>query len=284
VTVSPDEPEEESSCLDVSIVVPTLGRPQQAAALSHVLDQLQPHMLEALFVFQDEVDRSTFLALRPASSASALLADQRSAGYARNWGLVRAKGAVVAFLDDDCRPVRRDWLRVLTAPLAHPGNCLATGAVAGWATASGRVPGIKKAFQLWPPFLEPIGHPDSAVASFCDTVAGGNFAGRTADLVALGGFSGAFGSPSLYEETELSIRVTRATGGRIRYVPDAAVRHEQQELGGMRTGSREFNASFVDSQRWVLLREVYGDRLDTHARFLAYRAVRGIARFLRSAR
>ncbi len=270
-----------ASVLDVSVVIPTLGRPAQAAALSHKLETLTPRMREALFVFQDIDDLEAFQALEPAASSTALLADRKSAGYARNWGLHRASCALVAFLDDDCVPAAGDWLAALVAPLSHPKIALTTGAVLGWGSATGRLPGTSKAFQLWPPFLEPVGHPDSAIASFCDTVAGGNFAARTADLRAVGGFSDVFQSPSLYEETELSIRVMRVSGGRIRYVPHAAVRHEQELSGGMRSDSDGFSTEFVDSQRWLLLREVYGDSFATRIRFGAYRLARKSARTVR---
>lgn len=266
--------------LDVSVVVPTLGRPQHAVLLSRALAALEPSPVEVLFVFQDAADLDHFVNSDVGHGSVPLLADRKSAGYARNWGLRHARSALVAFLDDDCTPRDQTWLSNLVQPLDDPRTRLSTGAVLDWHAASGRLPFTKRAFRLMPPFLEPFGRPDSTLTSTCDTVAGGNFAGRVAELRAAGGFSDAFSTPSLYEETELSRRMLRTFGGFITYVPSAAVRHSQQETGGMRVSGEGFSPDFIAQQRWILLREVYGDSPTTRARFRAYRAARWLKRHM----
>lgn len=266
---------------DVSVIVPTLGRPDDAVVLSHALAALSPAPAESLFVFQDTNDRDRFLAQRPADAAKALLAPQKSAGFARNWGAEHASSPLLAFIDDDCLPCDERWLESLTEPLGDRSVIMTTGAVRGWVAASGRIPGFGRAFRLCPPFLEPFGRPDSALSGFCDTVAGGNFAVHRAQFLDAGGFSEVFKSPSLYEETELSVRMRRRLRGRIRYVPNAAVLHMQATSGGMRSTSQVVDRTFIERQRWLLLREVYGDTFSARLRFDVYRAVSWMVRSVR---
>ena len=260
--------------IDVTVVVPTLGRVSDAQGLHDVLTALDPQPAEIIFVFQIESEWLSFQRSRPETWAKAILAPVQSATVARNAGWAAASARLVAFIDDDCRPDRRDWLRQLTHPLARENVCLVTGPVRGWATASGRLPFMKRAFMLAPPFLEPVGDPSSTRSGFCDTVIGSNFAARRSDLLAIGGFDETFESPSLYEETELSIRMRRRTGSRVWFEALAPITTHQATEGGMREGGCATTAEFVVDQRRRLLDLVYGPGLNSRMRLTSYKAFR----------
>jgi len=264
--------------LDVTIVVPTLGRTRESIDLHEVLHTLEPAPSKIIFIFQDTTDITEFRATGNCSEHCSVEISGRSAVLARNAGLALCETTYIAFIDDDCVPNSRDWLSTLTAPLSSSKVGLVTGPVFGWSNASGTVPWLTRAFLLLPPFLEPIGRPDSGISATAHTVAGGNFAARTEDLKVVGGFSTRFGSPSLYEETELAIRVTRRFSNSIWFNSSAGVTHKQALHGGMRANSTHISEEFVLLQRQILLEEVYGRNGMTDIRIATFRLTRKLFR------
>lgn len=260
-----------------AVVVPTLGRVEFTLDLHMRLHQLDPAPSQIVFVFQQEDEYVSFGNQSECGQACSVLCSVRSAAAARNAGLQSIDADFVAFLDDDCVPLGADWLLRLVEPLAAGSLILSTGPVLDWGTASGGATWIRTGYYLIPVILEPVGNPESDKDGWCHTVVGGNFAARVRELRILGGFNEAFGSPSLYEETELSVRLRRRTRSRIRFVAAAGVRHRQVGFGGMRLESQAPpSPEFVLAERRRLLTCLYGDTPMTAARLLAYRAARGL--------
>lgn len=154
--------------------------------------------------------------------------DAENISAARNLGLMRAAGEVVAFLDDDAVP-EPSWLSRLVAPFADARVLAATGFVRGrngiglqWAAmavdASGRDHPLAvepRAVSLHP------GHAGRAVKTI-----GTNCAFRRAALLRLGGFDPAF--RFYLDEADVNLRMAghvSAAGGLTAVVPLAQVHH-----------------------------------------------------------
>lgn len=193
----------------------------------------------------------------PSETVDSVLCATESAPAARNLGAVKATTSVLAFLDDDCRPEQSLWLSRLVEPITDLTAELTTGAVTGWHARS-RTPLGRTANYVIPVLVHPVGNPEAMVATSAATVWGGNFAVKTSVFRAIGGFARYPPGPCLYEETELSIRAKRS-GARIRYVPDASVRHSQAQVGGMRDVGVLTADRFVGRQKALLIAAVYGN-------------------------
>ncbi len=121
---------EQGTVLDVSVVVPTRGRPDKVAGCAESILSCVGSF-EVVFVDQG-VDASTERALaryegdprfRYVRSAT------RGVSAARNAGIAATTGGVVAFTDDDCR-VAPDWIeRMLAVFRADPGVAVVCGRV-----------------------------------------------------------------------------------------------------------------------------------------------------------
>jgi glycosyltransferase involved in cell wall biosynthesis len=155
------------------------------------------------------------------------------ASAARNRGL-RESAAVVAFLDDDCRPEPR-WLADITAPVLA-GDCAGTG---------GRVvadPSVTRPRWLGDALLAYLAEydrgPEPAVLAPDDFVLTANAAFDAGLLADIGGFDTNLGPdagrPMVDDDVDLCLRVVRA-GGAIHYVPTAVVVHDLPE-GRLRPG------------------------------------------------
>jgi GT2 family glycosyltransferase len=144
---------------------------------------------------------------------------------ARNTGVARAAGNVVAFLDDDAI-ARPGWLAALTEAYADAG-VIGTGGVAVPRWETGKPAWFPDEF-LWVVGCTYRGLPEEA-APIRNPI-GANMAFRRAACTEAGGFSHGIGrvgkTPLGCEETELSIRVRAGNeGATILQVPSAAVDH-----------------------------------------------------------
>ncbi|MDQ3571557.1 MAG: glycosyltransferase family 2 protein [Actinomycetota bacterium] len=99
---------------DVSVVIPTLGRVTRLAfALEALAEQtLAPDRFEVIVVGAAGRTRGLEAGVPDGLQVSLLEAPAPTASAKRNHGWRAARGAVIAFTDDDCRPAP-DWLERL---------------------------------------------------------------------------------------------------------------------------------------------------------------------------
>jgi GT2 family glycosyltransferase len=206
------------STVALSVVVPTRGRP---AALRRCLDALAaceaPPGGAEVVVVADGPQPAVAPVLAQVEGLDLRHVEVQPVGPAgaRNRGVDQARGAVVAFTDDDCTPTR-GWMRALVDGLQS-----SPGAVAGGPVLSG-LPGNRRleAAQL----IVDVVHSelvagDRPAAFFSSN----NLAMARADYIALGGFDEAFGMAAA-EDRDLCDRA-RAAGHPLRMLPGAVVLH-----------------------------------------------------------
>lgn len=217
--------------LDVTVVIGcfTLERWDDIrAAIRSALAQ-EPAPASVIVV----VDHNTELSARLKAEESRVIvldnAGPRGASSVRNTGAFHATTSTIAFLDDDAK-ARPDWLSRLIAPL-HDPSVIGTG---GWVE-----PDWRGGRPRWFPdeFAWVVG------ASFTGMPGAGpirnvwaeNMAVRASVFAEVGGFRADFGkvgSVSRPEDTDLSIRMSRASGGVWMHVTDAVVDHAVPPLRG----------------------------------------------------
>ena len=207
----------------VSIVIPTFGREEvlcetvaRAAELEPeeilVVDQTrdhQPATLERLHRFE------------AGGIARRIVLPAPSIPRAMNTGLVGARGPVVLFLDDDVVPDKNLLAEHARAFASDPGIWAAVG-------------------QVLQPGEEPLplkpGEPfrfNSVEPRDLDLAIACNFAVRRDQAIRIGGFDENFVMAAYCFETEFALRVLDS-GGRVRFVPQASIRHLRAERGGTR--------------------------------------------------
>jgi glycosyltransferase involved in cell wall biosynthesis len=109
----------------VSVVVPTRDRPRQLEACLRALDAQTATSLEIVVVDDASVDATAVAAVVAEFRRARLVrAGGRGPAAARNVGTAAAKGNIICFTDDDCRP-EPQWAAALTARV---GDDAAAGA------------------------------------------------------------------------------------------------------------------------------------------------------------
>jgi GT2 family glycosyltransferase len=151
------------------------------------------------------------------------------ASGARNTGVAAAKGAVVAFLDDDARP-DPDWVERLLSAYDDP-SVMAVGGVARPVWPDRRPAHLPPELD-WLLGCTYLGQP--TVRSAVRNLWGCNMSVRAEVFDRIGGFDEEVGRVGLIplgnEETELCIRIgQRIPGARVVYEPSAVVHHRVTE-------------------------------------------------------
>lgn len=206
----------------VSVVVPAHDRPDGLDALLAVLARLEapPGGFEVVVV-----DDGSPCPLRPAAPDGLELRVLRrpngGPAAARNAGVLAARGALLAFTDDDCLPDPGWLVRLTAAAAAHPGALVAGRSVCGlpgnaWAESS----------QALEDAVYGRANGDPARARFG---ASKNLAVRRDALLAAGGFDERFRAA---EDRELCARWL-AQGRPLVFERAAVVRHRNPASGGV---------------------------------------------------
>lgn len=273
---------------DAAVVIPTLGRLGTVHELCVQLGHLSPRPAVIVPVFQRADEFAEFASFELAAHVKPLLCEIRGAGPARNAGVDELPSNIlyVGFLDDDVLPLAKSWLSDLVDPLRSGELSATTGAVLGWDSHpnSPLLPPWRANVVL-PMIMHPLGNPTRSRDGGAGTVWGGNFAVSTGMFRAIGGFHPGFRAPSLYEETEFSIRLRRDSAKQIRYIAGAAVRHAQEAQGGQRDSVPHFDPDFVYGERLKLIQTL--SESDPHPfveqRLALGRAILGVLRTVRGA-
>lgn len=205
----------------VSVVVATRDR---AAKLSQLFDGFRALRTDARYPWElIVVDNASADGTSAAVAAVrdlpvvGLVEPRAGKGVALNTALARCRGTVVAFTDDDC-VVDPGWVQAIAEAFERDPGLAAIG---------GRV-------ELYDPADLPtairtstVPHDVRSPEDVYDSVIGANMAFRRSALERLGGFDTRMGPGGMGpsdEDTDLVYRTIR-TGGRVRYVPEALVRH-----------------------------------------------------------
>jgi GT2 family glycosyltransferase len=203
------------------VVVPVYnGAETIAACMDSLLALRYPeHRVEVLVVDNGSRDGTADVLLRYDGRIVRLEESTRGPGAARNAGLRRAGGDVVAFTDADCR-VDPDWLTAVVAPLEDPRVGIAGGTIRA-------MPPIGDVAR----FGEIIHDHRRAIEVFEPPYAiTMNWASRRAVLQELGGFEERFRRA---EDVDLSYRMVQA-GYMLAFAPAAVVYHHNEEhLAGL---------------------------------------------------
>jgi Glycosyl transferase family group 2 len=125
--------------------------------------------------------------------------------HQRNVGVRSAEGDVIAFTDSGCLP-DEDWLEKLLAPLLTEGEYVACG----------------PALAIGKSIYSGSRYSGNTLSTYVPSAMTGNLAFRREAFEAVDGFDESFGSA---EDIDFSWRL-RDAGYRLRWVPDAIVRHD----------------------------------------------------------
>jgi mycofactocin glycosyltransferase len=197
-----------------SVIVPVRdGADTIDDCLASVLALSYPGPLEVVVVDNGSRDGTAEALLRHGDRIAVVEEPRPGPAAARNAGLRRATGEVVAFTDADC-VVEPDWLERLVAPLADPavgiagGRILARPPVGAVARFGEVIHDHRMAIEVYqPPYAITM-----------------NWASRRATLIELDGFDEGL---RRCEDVDLSYRLVQA-GYRLAYVAEAVVRHRNE--------------------------------------------------------
>jgi GT2 family glycosyltransferase len=219
-----------SDAPSISVAIPTYRREQVLLdTLRLVLPLLRPGD-ELLLVDQtprhEPAVEERLHELAAAGAVRWFRRDKPSVCEAMNAGACLARCEVLLFLDDDVIPAPQlleAHRHALAAPDAPPAVC-------GQVLQPWNDGPVERVADFAVGF-------DAAYDKECDILSlmAGNFAIRRETYLSVGGMDERFFGPSYRLETELSYRIFRRTARKVRFVPQASIRHLQAGGGGSRS-------------------------------------------------
>jgi GT2 family glycosyltransferase len=209
---------------DVSLVVPTLDRPEALYNLLRHLEHQSVRPREIVVVDQSAREDRRSAAL---PGVRMLRIAERGLPNARNVGARASLGDVLLFVDDDSIP-DRDLVRFHAERYADPSVAGVGGrVVGGYDRAQGQVGRFDAARG------RVVRNFGALAACEVDHLPGGNMSFRRSVFDRIGGFDTAFGGSAIGEETDFCLR-GRAAGFRFVFEPRASVEHLHLPTGGCR--------------------------------------------------
>lgn len=201
----------------VSVVIPTYGRPERLAQCLQSMCALRGASFEVVVVDDGSPDPAEHVTRGFADRLRLTTLRQANAGpaTARNRGAAAAKGAIIAFTDDDCL-VDPEWLETLTARVHDDPSALVGGATINMLTDNI----FSEASQDLVTFL--YEHAQKKGRGF-DYFTSNNMACRRDRFLEVGGFDETFPLAAA-EDREFGLR-WKASGGALVYEPAARIRH-----------------------------------------------------------
>lgn len=223
----------------ISLVIVSRDRPDGLRRLIRAL-QFQ-------FYKNFEVIVVTNTAIEAVGQAKLIEFDQANISAARNLGIQKSAGELIAFCDDDAVP-EPTWLQNLAQPFANPEVGIAGGFVRGrngidfqWKAQKVDQFGEDMPLPLKDEGMSQVFTADDA---FCPKVQGTNCMFRKSVLLDLGGFDENFGF--YLDETDVCYRASKH-GWATAIVPDAEVQHGF-EASDRRTAERVPKSLFSEGQ------------------------------------
>lgn len=242
----------------VSVVVVTYNRPEHVrTCLTHLQNLHRP--ADEIVVVDGSPDDSTARIVREEFPDVRLLRNELGRGTtaeSRQIGFAATRGDIIAFVDDDAY-AEPDWLENLLLPYAD-ASVVGVGGRAlngidgeetrglgdiGRLLADGRLTGNFAA--------------DTGRVIEVDHLLGANMSFRRSALQAIGGIHGNYPGTCLCEESDISLRLTKA-GGTLVYQPAALVHHVAAPYG---IGGKRFDRRYLYYLRRnhvVMLVRVFG--------------------------
>lgn len=258
----------------VSVVIPTIGRPDLLRNTLASISDCSPAPAEILVVDQsDELSSVAVIEALGLSRATTVACEGRGRGRGVNAGLRRASQPIVLITDDDCT-VTPDWVGVAADAMAEAPLGIITGQV----LPAGGDP------RLVPSILEMAEPREYTGEVRQDVLYGGNMACSPAAVLELGGFDELIRPAA--EDCELCYRWLRS-GARLRHVPELVVHHHDwrspEELGvhyiGYYRGQGMFYAKYLLGGDLTMLRFIGAECAD-YARSIAFFLLRRTPRWL----
>jgi GT2 family glycosyltransferase len=256
------------AALTTSVVVVTYERPEYVRrCLQHLAAQTVPPV-EVVVVDSSVGDDTRRLVAEefPAVGYLVCPAGVGATATARNIGYRHSSGDILAFVDDDAF-AEADWLEALLPLFDDP----AVGGVGGrqirgqpgeigqGVDAIGK---LRADGSLTGNFAADPGHPVEV-----DHLLGANMSFRRTAIDEVGGIRDGYAGTCIREETDISLRVTRA-GYRLMYTPDAVVEH----VAGPYARGQRFDlryAYWAQKNHLILLIRNFGLRAPIVRAFLA---------------
>lgn len=197
----------------VTVAVVTRDRADSLERTLRALRELDYPSFEILAVDNDSSDRTPDL-LRELADATIFVPSARGIGFCRRTAVERASGEIVAFLDDDCVPVR-SWLSHHVRRLqANPRLGLVGGRVVNIGFGAGKEnKGLSR--------LDRNGTCRFVEAAEADFYGNENLAFRREIVLSIGNYDPFF---NVMAEIDLQTRLKRA-GFETEYAPEASVEH-----------------------------------------------------------